>query len=166
MRIDWLGLSLVSSGIVAVAYAADRGGEWGWTSLKLIGLLVLAVVLFVAFIVVEGRVRDPLIDLGLFRNPAFDLITIGGTIANIVYTVTFLSTTIYLQDGRGLSPIVAGVVFLAPSVAVALSGPIAGRLAGWQPVPLLIPAALLLGGSACSLPRQRIPGEHTYRCSA
>jgi hypothetical protein len=57
-----------------------------------------------------------------------------------------LSTTIYLQDGRGLSPIVAGVVFLAPSVAVALSGPIAGRLAGWQPVPLLIPAALLLGG--------------------
>jgi hypothetical protein len=38
------------------------------------------------------------------------------------------------------------VVFLAPSVAVALSGPLAGRLAGWQPVPVLIPAALLLGG--------------------
>ena len=67
-------------------------------------------------------------------------------IANIVYTVTVLSTTIYLQDGRGLSPIVAGLVFLAPSVAVALSGPVAGRLAGWQPVPVLIPAALLLGG--------------------
>jgi EmrB/QacA subfamily drug resistance transporter len=165
VRIDWLGLILVSSGIVAVAYAADRGGEWGWSSPKLIGLLALAVVLLVAFIVVERRVRDPLINLSLFRNRAFDLITVGGTIANIVYTVTVLSTTIYLQGGRGLSPIVAGLVFLAPSVAVALSGPVAGRLAAWQPVPVLIPAALLLGGVSLLLPRQWMPGESTYRCS-
>jgi len=147
LRIDWAGLVLVSSGIVAVAYAADRGGEWGWTSAKLIGLLVLAVLLFALFIVVERRVRDPLIDLALFRNRPFVLITIGGTIANIVYTVTVLCTTIYLQDGRGLSPIAAGVVFLAPSVAVALSGPLAGRLAGWQPVPVLIPATMMFGGA-------------------
>lgn len=147
MRIDWLGLILVSSGIVAVAYAADRAGEWGWSSPRLIGLLALAVVLFVIFILVERRVRDPLINLALFRNRPFVLITIGGTIANIVYTVTVLCTTIYLQDGRGLSPILAGVVFLAPSVAVALSGPLAGRLAGWQPVPVLIPATMLVGGA-------------------
>jgi hypothetical protein len=145
VRIDWLGLILVGSGIVAVAYAADRAGEWGWTSPRLIGLLALAVVLFVVFIVVERRVRDPLINLSLFRNRAFVLITVGGTIANIVYTVTVLCTTIYLQDGRGLSPIAAGLVFLAPSVAVALAGPLAGRLAGWQPVPVLIPATMMLG---------------------
>jgi predicted MFS family arabinose efflux permease len=98
------------------------------------------------FIVVEQRVRDPLIELSLFRNQAFVLITVGGTIANIVYTVTVLCTTIYLQEGRGLSPIAAGLVFLAPSVAVALSGPLAGRLAGWRPVPVLIPATMILGG--------------------
>jgi MFS family permease len=108
-------------------------------------LLALAVVLFVIFIVVEQRVRDPLIELSLFRNQAFVLITVGGTIANIVYTVT-VCTTSYLQEGRGLSPIAAGLVFLAPSVAVALSGPLAGRLAGWRPVPVLIPATMILGG--------------------
>jgi predicted MFS family arabinose efflux permease len=146
VRIDWLGLVLVSSAVVAVAYAADRGGEWGWSSPALIGLLALAVVLLVVFTVVERRVRDPLINMSLFRNRAFVLITVGGTIANIVYTATVLSTTIYLQDGRGLSPTVAGLVFLAPSVAVALSGPLAGRLAARRPVPVLIPATLLLGG--------------------
>jgi EmrB/QacA subfamily drug resistance transporter len=146
VRIDWAGLILVSAGIVAVAYAADRAGEWGWSSPRLIGLLALAVVLFVIFILVERRVQDPLINLALFRNRAFVLITVGGTIANIVYTVTVLSTTIYLQDGRGLSPIAAGVVFLAPSVAVALAGPLAGRLAAWQPVPVLIPLTMMLGG--------------------
>jgi len=72
--------------------------------------------------------------MSLFRNRPYVLIIIGGTIANVVYTVTVLSTTIYLQDGRGLSPMIAGLVFLAPSVAVALSGPLAGRLAAWQPV--------------------------------
>ena len=148
VRIDWLGLVLVSFGIVAVAYAVDRAGEWGWSSPKLIGLLALAAVLFVIFIIVERRVRDPLIDLSLFRNRAFVLITVGGTMANVVYTVTVLCTTIYLQDGRGLSPTVAGVVFLAPSVAVALSGPLAGRLAGWQPVSVLIPATMLFGGAS------------------
>jgi MFS family permease len=146
VRIDWLGLVLVSSAVVAVAYAADRGGEWGWSSPALIGLLALDVVLLVVFTVVERRVRDPLINMSLFRNRAFVLITVGGTIANIVYTATVLSTTIYLQDGRGLSPTVAGLVFLAPSVAVALSGPLAGRLAARRPVPVLIPATLLLGG--------------------
>jgi EmrB/QacA subfamily drug resistance transporter len=150
VKIDWVGLVLVSSAIVAVAYAADRAGEWGWSSPALLGLLALAVVLLVVFVIVERRVRDPLINMSLFRNRAFVLITIGGTIANIVYTATILSTTIYLQDGRGLSPIVAGLVFLAPSVAVALAGPLAGRLAAWQPVPVLIPATLFLGG-ACLL---------------
>ena len=101
----------------------------------MIGLLVLAVVLFVVFVVVERRVRDPLINLALFGNRPFVLITVGGTIANIVCTVTVLCTTIYLQDGRGLSPIVAGMVFLAPSVAVALPGPLAGRLAGGNRCP-------------------------------
>ena len=145
-RIDWIGLVLVSAGIVALAYAADRGGEWGWSSPALLGLLLLAVALLFAFTVVERRVRDPLIDMSLFRNKPFVLITVGGSIANIVYAVTVLCTTIYLQEGRGLSPILSGLVFLAPSVAVALSGPLAGRLAAWQPVPLLIPAALLFGG--------------------
>ena len=40
------------------------------------------------------------------------------------------------------------MVFLAPSVAVALSGPLAGRLAGWQPVSVLIPATMLFGGAS------------------
>ncbi len=147
-RIDWLGLVLVSAGIVAVAYAADRGGDWGWTSPLFLGCLALAALLMVAFVVTERRVQDPLVDLSLFRNSAFVRITLGGTVANIVYAITVLSTTIYLQEARGLSPIMAGVVFLAPSVAVAISGPLAGRLASWQPVPVLIPATLIFGGAS------------------
>ena len=147
-RIDWLGLVLVSAGIVAVAYAADRGGDWGWTSPLFFGCLALAAALIAAFVLTERRVRDPLVDLNLFRNSAFVRITIGGTVANIVYAIVVLSTTIYLQEARGLSPIMAGVVFLAPSVAVAISGPLAGKLASWLPVPVLIPATLVFGGAA------------------
>ena len=131
-----------------MAYAADRGGEWGWISPLFLGCLTLAAVLILAFVTTERRVRDPLVDLNLFRNRAFVQITLGGTVANIVYAIVVLSTTIYLQEARGLSPIMAGVVFLAPSVAVAVSGPLAGRLASWQPVPVLIPATLIFGGAS------------------
>ena len=146
VRIDWPGLLLVAGGIVAVAYAADRGGDWGWASAQFLGCLALAALLLTAFVLTERRVRDPLIDLQLFRNAAFVQITLAGTVANIVYAVVVLSTTVYLQEARGLSPMLAGLVFLAPSVAVAVSGPLAGRLASRFPVPLLIPAALVLGG--------------------
>ncbi len=147
VRIDWLGLLLVGAGIVAVAYAADRAGEWGWVSPSFLGCLALAAVLLVLFTVVERRVRDPLVDLGLFGNRDFVLITVGGSVANVVYAVVVLSTTIYLQDVRGLTPIVAGLVFLAPSIAVTISGPLAGRLAAKQAVPILIPLTLIFGGA-------------------
>jgi MFS family permease len=128
VRIDWLGLILVSCGIVAVAYAVDRAGEWGWGSPKLIGLLALAVVLFVIFIVVERRVRDPLIDLTLFRNRAFVLITVvdpsrAGEAAGVNLTVMVtiagvavaLAGTLIELGGAGTADIAAatqGVVRL------------------------------------------------------
>lgn len=146
VRIDWWGLLLVSAGVVTLAYAADRAGVWGWISPTFLGCLAIAVAIFAVFVAVERRVRDPLIDLGLFGNRDFVLITVGGTVANIVYAVVVLTTTIYLQEGRGLSPIVAGLVFLAPSVAVTISGPLAGRLAAMRPVPVLIPLTLVFGG--------------------
>lgn len=142
-RIDIAGLVTVALAVAAVAYAADRGAAWGWTSARTLGTFALGAVLLVTFTQIEKRVRNPLIDLSLLRNRPFVLITTGGTVSNIAYVSTVLAVTVYLQDARGLSPVVAGVVFLAPSVAVAFAGPIAGRLAEWRPVQFLLPVTLL-----------------------
>jgi EmrB/QacA subfamily drug resistance transporter len=128
-RVDLPGLVLVASGIVAVSYAFDRAAAWGWDSTKFIGLLAGGIVLLVAFVMVEARVRNPLVDLALFRNRPFVVVTAAGMVANSAFVIAIFATTLYLQQVRDLSPVEAGLVFLAPSVALAFAGPLSGRLA-------------------------------------
>ena len=51
-----------------------------------------------------------------------------GAVSNIGYAVIVFAETLYLQSVRGLSPLTAGVVFVGPSLLVALSGPVGARL--------------------------------------
>jgi MFS family permease len=62
------------------------------------------------------------------------------------YAVTVFVSTLYLQQVRGLSPLEAGVVFLAPAALVALSGPLGARLSGhMRPVSVMALAGALAG---------------------
>ncbi len=80
------------------------------------------------FVVRERRARHPLVDLRLFRNVPYVLVTAMGSLTNMGYGVTVFLATLYLQGVRGLSPLMAGTVFLAPALLVALSGPLGVRL--------------------------------------
>ena len=55
-------------------------------------------------------------------------ITLSGMAANVAFCVTLYASTLYVQQVRDLSPILAGVVFLAPSVCLAVARPLAGYL--------------------------------------
>lgn len=127
-RLDYGGAALLIAGIAALSFVVDRGDSWGWGSANSVGLFIVAGVALAAFFVVEVRVQNPLVDLSLFGNLAFDLVTSLGAISNIGYGVLVFITTLYLQGVRGLSPLVAGVVFLAPAAMVALAGPIGARV--------------------------------------
>ncbi|HUP99567.1 MAG TPA: MFS transporter, partial [Aeromicrobium sp.] len=70
VRIDWVGVVLLSGGIVALLLAISQGKPWGWGSAGVIGLFVAAVVLLAVFAVVETRIREPLINMELLRRPA------------------------------------------------------------------------------------------------
>lgn len=69
----------------------------------------------------------------MVRNAKFTMLVIAGTIANIAYCVTIFLSTLYLQQVRGLTPLVAGLVFLGPSVGAAAGGLLSGRLAARRP---------------------------------
>ena len=107
------------------------------------------------FVVVEKRVRWPLLDLSLFRNARFTVLVVGGTVANIAYAVTIYLSTLNLQQVRGLDPLMAGLAFLGPSIGAALGGPLSGRLATKYPAVLImgvscVAAALSLAALAVS----------------
>lgn len=126
--IDVKGVAAVALGIAALTFAVDRGDVWGWTSAATLGTFAVGALMLVAFVAIERRVRFPLVELSLFRNTPYVVITLAGMVSNICFCVTTFAITIYLQQVRGLSPIEAGVVFLAPSLTLAVMGPLSGRI--------------------------------------
>jgi len=147
-RVDILGTVLLVAGLALLSFAIDRSGTWSWGSLRTLGLLAASIALLIVFVVAESRVRNPLIDLSLFRNPPYVLIAALAAVTNIGYGVTIFVATLYLQDVRGLSALVAGIVFLAPAVLVALSGPIGARVKPHAPPSLIMVSASLIGALA------------------
>ena len=122
--IDFPGLVTVAVGIGAVTFAIDRGDTWGWTSIATLGTILAGLGLLAAFVFLEGRVKWPLVDLSLFRNAPYVIVTLAGTVANTAFVVTLFAATLYLQQVEGHSPMTAGVIFLAASFAVAIAGPL------------------------------------------
>jgi EmrB/QacA subfamily drug resistance transporter len=154
-RIDLSGLALVTVGIGLFTLTFDRAPSWGWATPGTIIAFVASVAVLAAFVIVENMVRWPLVDLSLFRNARFTILVVAGTVANIAYTVTVYLSTVNLQQVRGLSPLMAGLAFLGPSIGAALGGPMSGRLAAkYPPVRVMgiacIAAALALAALAVS----------------
>jgi EmrB/QacA subfamily drug resistance transporter len=146
-RIDVAGLALLTAGIGVFTLTFDRAPAWGWWSLATAGAFTGALALLALFVVVESRVRWPLVDLSLARNMRFTVLVAAGTIANVAYGVTIFLSTVYLQDARGLDPLAAGLVFLGPSAGAAAGGVLSGRLAAGHPVRTMGVATVLAAAS-------------------
>jgi EmrB/QacA subfamily drug resistance transporter len=150
--IDYRGLVTVALGIAAVTFAIDRGSTWGWLSAATLGLAAAGLLLLAVFLVIERRVRFPLVDLALFRNVPYVLVTAAGTVGNTCFCLLLFVSTIYLQQVRGLSPLTAGVVFLGPALLNAAAGILAGRLGARAIAPnRVMGAALAIGALALLL---------------
>ncbi|MGH2961261.1 MAG: MFS transporter [Solirubrobacterales bacterium] len=144
-QIDVRGLVAVVAGIAVVTYAVDRAADWGLVSPDTLGLLAAGLVLLVAFVAIERQVRWPLIDLSLFRNRPYVIVTLSGMVANISFVVATFGSTLYLQQVEGYSAAESGLIFLAASVAVAVAGPLSGRLGERFDIPRLMAAGIVLG---------------------
>jgi len=157
-RIDVTGLALITVGIGLFTLTFDRAPSWGWLSAPTVIAFVCSLAALAFFVVAENRVRWPLVDLSLMRNPRFTILVIAGTIANIAYGVTIFLSTMYLQQVRGLDPLTAGLVFLGPSAGAALGGVLAGRLAASRP-PVLV---MGLTSVAAAMSLAALASSHTW----
>jgi predicted MFS family arabinose efflux permease len=99
-------------------------------------------VLLTAFVIAEAVQETSMIDLTLFRRPAF----VGAQVTAFAISATqfamFLYLTLYLQDVLRLSPLQTGVRFLPLSLISFLAAPIAGRLSARVPIRLLLGGGL------------------------
>jgi EmrB/QacA subfamily drug resistance transporter len=144
--VDWPGLTTFSGSLFLLVYALVQGNEKGWGSTEIVSFLIGAAVLMTLFIVVELRRSEPMLDLSLFRRPAFSGASIVAFCLSGSFFAMFLYLTLYLQDVLGYSPLQAGLRFLPSTLLSFIVAPIAGRLSVRVPVRLLLGSGLLLIG--------------------
>ncbi|MGZ6661716.1 MAG: MFS transporter, partial [Solirubrobacteraceae bacterium] len=76
--VDLRGVALLCPALFLFVYALIRGNEEGWGSALIVSCFAVSVLLLVLFVVLERRTVDPLLELSLFRKPAFTGVTIAG----------------------------------------------------------------------------------------
>ncbi len=151
VRTDAAGLVTFSAALFLIVFGLLRGNAEGWSSALIVAVLVAGAVLLAAFVFVEIRQRRPMLDMSLFRQPAFVGISVATFALGAGMFAMFPYLSIYLQDVLGTSPLGAGLRLLPLTVFV-FAVPIATRnlaqrapawtLAGFGL--LLVSAALLL----------------------
>jgi EmrB/QacA subfamily drug resistance transporter len=145
-RIDWAGLVTFSASLFCLVLGLIRGNDDGWTSGKIVGLLVAFAVLLAAFVVIELRRDQPMLDLHLFRKPAFVGAQIVAFAIHASMFAMFLYIVLYMQNVLGYSPLETGVRFLPISLLSFFAAPLAGKLAERFPVRAFLGAGLALVG--------------------
>ncbi len=144
--VDWAGLVTFSSSLFLLVLALVQGNEKGWGSTEIVALLIAAAVLLVAFVLFEHLQKRPMLDLALFRRPAFAGASIVAFAISASFFAMFLYLTLYIQDVLGFSPLQAGLRFLPVTLLSFAVAPVAGKLSVRVPVRLLLGSGLVLAG--------------------
>ncbi len=133
-RLDLVGAGILSVSLVSILLAISEGEKWGWDSFVTIGLLVLGAIALVVFVLVELRVKEPLIDMrlmkvrGVWTAHVVSLVFGFAMFGTFVLVPTLLQLPSALGYGFGKTVSEAGLFLLPTVLAMIVFGPITGFL--------------------------------------
>ncbi|MFE9251194.1 MFS transporter [Streptomyces sp. NPDC007088] len=114
--------------LAALVFAVINGGSSGWTDAATVAGFVVAVIAAAVFLAAESRQSNPAVPLSLFRNPAVAVCTSTGLALNLGYYGLVFVFTIFFQEHRGASALMAGVMFIPMTAFTTLVNLLAGKL--------------------------------------
>jgi MFS family permease len=141
-RIDWWGNATFAFGLSAVLIAITialqphGGNATGWQSPTVHAVLAAGILLLIAFVVIESRVDDPMVELSLFRNRAFAAGNLATLAASLAQGGLQFMLIIWLQGiwlplhgyDYADTPLWAGIFLLPLTLGFLVSGPLSGTL--------------------------------------
>ncbi len=139
-RVDYLGATLMSGGLIAMLVALTEGEAWGWTSVRILGLGAMAAVLLVMWAFAELRVDQPLVDMRMLARREILFTNLTALISGFAMFGTFVLVPNFVETPHGLAASVqravdygfdasatkAGLYLLPSSFALLFAGPLAG----------------------------------------
>ncbi|WP_214408817.1 MDR family MFS transporter [Sphaerisporangium fuscum] len=155
-RPDYLGIAVFTAAITLLLVGLTENGLDGntWTSARVAGPLIAAVVLFGAFVLVELRAQQPIMPMHLFRVPTYTIVNLASffTAACLYAGVVFLPR--YFQQAQGLSATSSGLhiypLMLGMLAGSMLTGMLMGRTRRYKPWLIAGPFLIAVGAVLCS----------------
>ncbi|MER6504792.1 MFS transporter [Streptomyces sp. NPDC001455] len=147
-RIDLAGLALSAVGLALLVYALIEGPSRGWVDTQVLGCGAAAAVLLVAFLLLELRLAEPMLELRLFCDgPLVGAMLSGFMVSFGMFGASFF-LPLMMQGVLGWSPAAAGYAGLPMTAMLVIAAPLAGRLtAVYGPrLPLVLGLALCAVG--------------------
>jgi len=127
-RFDPWGQLLVIVFLVTLTYAVIEGPSHGWGSPLIVTMFAVALVAVLALVRVELRREQPLLEMRFFRSLPFSGASAIAVVAFGALSGFMFLNTLYLQEGRGYSPLHAGLLTLPMAAMICVFAPVSGRL--------------------------------------
>ncbi|HWF24842.1 MAG TPA: MFS transporter [Solirubrobacteraceae bacterium] len=156
---DIPGAVTVTGGLALLVYAVVHAVTAGWGATSTLEYMAGAVVLILAFLVIETRTRYPLMPFSIFRLRTLRGANLVGLLIGMALFSMFFFISLYLQDVLHYSAIKTGISYLPLAVGIIISAGVASALVtrfGFKPI--LIFGLLLIFGALMWFSRVHAPG--------
>jgi EmrB/QacA subfamily drug resistance transporter len=164
-RVDFLGASLLSVGLICLLVALTEGESWGWTSARVGGLFAGAALFLALWVGAELRVPEPMVDMRVFVQRQVLFTNICALITGFAMFGTFVLIPNFVETPRGLaagtarlvdygfgaSATKAGLYLLPSSIALLFAGPAAGLIGRRTGSKWPLAAGMLLSGISAGM---------------
>lgn len=161
VSVDVIGALLCALGLAGPVFALIEQPRYGWSNPLIYVPLAVGVVLFMAFLLYESRVKQPMLSLSLFRNRNF---TVGNVATLAVYAGLSVATfliVLFLQQVSGYSALNAGLSLLPVTIIMFLLSPRFGGLSGRYGPRFFMGIGPLIAGAGFLL-IARLPAHFNY----
>ncbi|CAH2715071.1 Multidrug resistance protein 3 [Neobacillus rhizosphaerae] len=127
--IDWWGAVTLIGAVVCLMFALELGGQkYDWDSSVILSLFTGFAALFLLFLFVETKAKDPIISFSMFKNQLFA----GSTIVGLFYGAAFMAATVYIpifvQGVYGGSATNSGLILLPMMLGSVITAQVGGFL--------------------------------------
>jgi EmrB/QacA subfamily drug resistance transporter len=158
---DIPGAVLVTAAMLLLIYALVKAPDEGWGTRQTIGELGTAAVLFVAFVIVERRSRNPLFPFSILRIKGLAAADATQLIAFAGFLSAFFFLTLYMQNVLGYTPIQSGSAYLPVTAGIVLAAGVSTQLVPRIGTRTIIVTGALVAAAGMYL-LSRVPVHGTY----
>jgi EmrB/QacA subfamily drug resistance transporter len=150
-KIDWWGTALLSGGVVGWILVTTLGGTkgWAWSSPTIVAMGIISTVAIIIFCLVETKVAEPIIPLGLFRNRTFSAASAVSFAIGFTMFGSIVYLPLYLQIVHGATPTTSGLELLpmvgGMLITFIVSGQLVSRTGRYKIFPIIGLAVTVVG---------------------